>query len=167
MLKKYVLSYFLCCSFFLVNQVMADDNVSEQQLIKQMLSTFHQAAAQANAEKYLALLTDNAVFLGTDAAERWSKQQFSEFVNRYFSQGRGWRYTPLEQHVTVVSSSTASFDELLHNDKYGLCRSTGTAIKTPNGWKIVHYSLSIPLPNAIAESVVKQIKQYQQPQSNP
>ena len=62
MLKKHVLSYFLCCSFFLVNQVMADDNVSEQQLIKQMLSTFHQAAAQANAEKYLALLTDNAVF---------------------------------------------------------------------------------------------------------
>ena len=134
--------------------------------IKQALDTFHQAAADANAKVYLSLLADDAVFLGTDATERWSKQEFSQFVLPKFRKGSGWLYTPVSRHISLIKPQTgvnhiAYFDELLDNENYGRCRGTGVLIKTKQGWKITQYSLSVPLPNAIAKELIQTIQEFE------
>jgi len=135
---------------------------NDKQKIEQVLNAFHQAAAEANQDNYLKLMTDDAVFLGTDASERWTKLQFSAFVKPYFSKGQGWLYSPKKRNITLVSSqNSAYFDELLHSKSYGTCRGTGMVIKTNLGWKIAQYSLSIPMPNDIAKSLVNTIKQFE------
>jgi len=126
--------------------------------VARVLDNFHQAAGRADMETYLGLMTEDAVFLGTDAGERWDKQAFAGFVKPYFSQGKGWLYRPKERHITQKSQHMAFFDELLSNEHYGLCRGSGVVVKTDTGWKIAQYNLSIPLPNAIAKQVVRQIK---------
>ncbi|WDE04713.1 nuclear transport factor 2 family protein [Thalassomonas viridans] len=128
------------------------------QEVARVLDDFHRAAARADMQTYLGLMTKDAVFLGTDAGERWDKQAFSEFVEPYFSQGKGWLYRPQERHITQSGKNMAFFDELLSNESYGVCRGSGVLVKTAAGWKIAQYNLSIPLPNAIAKQVVKQIK---------
>ena len=139
------------CSFF----ATANSDVEE------VLNNFHQAAGDANYEEYINLLADNAVFLGTDSNERWTKNEFSAFVQPYFSQGKGWLYQPVERHISVTQmSNVVFFDELLENNSYGRCRGSGLLINTPEGWKILQYNLSIPLPNAIAPELVKSIKAY-------
>ena len=80
-----------------------------------VLDNFHQAAGEANYDKYIDLLAQDAIYLGTDSGERWNKKQFAAFVKPY---------------------------------------------KTKQGWKILQYNLSIPVPNAIAREVVKSIKVY-------
>jgi ketosteroid isomerase-like protein len=130
--------------------------------VDQALDAFHQAAAQADAKTYLNLLTPDSIFLGTDASERWTKAEFTAFVKPYFNKGKGWTYRSIERHVSLFSQGgMAFFDELLDNDKYGICRGSGILIKTDQGWKISQYNLSIPVPNAIAVDVVKQIKATQ------
>lgn len=130
---------------------------ANQEIIR-VLDQFHQAAADADMQAYLALMTPDSVFLGTDASERWTKKQFKAFVEPYFSKGNGWLYQPEKRNITLAGNAEiAFFDELLSNENYGLCRGSGVLLKTISGWKIAQYNLSIPIPNAIAGSIVKQI----------
>jgi ketosteroid isomerase-like protein len=136
---------------------------SEEQNITNVLNSFHQAAADAQAKPYFNLLSQNAIFLGTDASERWSKEEFKAFVVPYFSKGTGWLYTPTKRNINLLKQGqVAFFDELLFNKIYGTCRGTGVLIKTDQGWKISQYNLSIPMPNGLAKALVKQIKSFNQ-----
>ncbi|PKI14027.1 nuclear transport factor 2 family protein [Colwellia sp. 12G3] len=136
---------------------------SEEQSIAKVLNSFHQAAADAQAKPYFDLFSEEAIFLGTDASERWSKEEFKAFVVPYFSKGTGWLYTPTERNISLVKEGqVAFFDELLFSESYGTCRGSGVLIKTKQGWKISQYNLSIPMPNGLAKALVKQIKSFEQ-----
>jgi ketosteroid isomerase-like protein len=146
----------------LASFITGAEEQTEQQAITSVLDQFHQAAANANADKYLNLLSDDAVFLGTDASERWTKTQFTKFVQPYFSQGKGWLYVSRQRNISLLPVATvAFFDELLQHKKYGTCRGTVVLIKTKQGWKISQYNLSLPIPNDIATAVVESVKTYE------
>ena len=142
-------------------------SVSANSDIHKALDTFHQAAANADQKLYFSLLDEQAVFLGTDGSERWSRKEFYDFVTPYFSQGRGWTYKPRERNITLISTNENGeqivfFDELLDNDSYGECRGSGVLRLTSKGWKILQYNLSIPIPNGISSKVVGDIAKYRQ-----
>ena len=40
---------------------------------------------------------------------------------------------------------------------YGTCRGTGVLKLTADGWRIVQYSLSIPIPNELAGDITARI----------
>lgn len=142
----------------LVSAVYAKQ-IDQESIIAQQLDNYHSAAANANAEKYLGLMADDSVFLGTDASERWTKPAFTEFVLPYFERGIGWQYIAKQRHIDLVTSDTAMFDELLWNDKYGWCRGSGVMVKTGQHWLIKQYSLSLMVPNELAGQVLAITKQ--------
>lgn len=129
----------------------------------QVLDRFHQAAATADGETYFALFTPTGRFVGTDAAEQWSVEEFRAYAAPYFSQGRGWTYVPQQRHLTlapVACGCVATFDEVLLNDSYGQVRGSGTLIHGDDGWKIEQYVLSFTVPNDKARAVVATIKAH-------
>ena len=153
--KIFTLLVLTCCCY--------TASANNDQKINKTLNTFHQAAAQANFNLYFQQLSDNAIFLGTDPHERWTKKQFKAYVKPMFAKGQGWLDQSLERHISIsADQQTAFFDETLSNKNYGICRGSGILHKTAQGWKISQYNLSVPLPNAIAKGIVKQIKDYQQ-----
>ncbi|WP_187276626.1 nuclear transport factor 2 family protein [Parahaliea maris] len=124
-----------------------------------VLDRFHNAAAESDFVSYREQMTDDIVFLGTDATERWQGDTFFDFARPYFEQGRGWTYIPRERRIDIApSGDVAWFDELLDNQKLGLCRSSGLLLRTTDGWKIAQYNLSMPVPNAMAERVAREIQ---------
>jgi len=136
-----------------------DSTSTAKHSIEQVLNSFHQAAANAEEKAYFDLLSEDAIFLGTDASERWTKNEFKAFVVPYFSKGQGWLYTPTQRNINLIEKGlVAFFDELLSSESYGTCRGSGVLIKTKQGWRISQYNLSIPMPNGIAKALVKQIK---------
>jgi ketosteroid isomerase-like protein len=138
---------------------------ANQAQISSVLDKFHQAASEANSQQYFDLLTESAVFIGTDATERWDKPTFKAFAKPYFDKGQGWTYLPRDRHVVISGSgNVAWFDELLDSQSYGECRGTGVLELTAQGWKISQYHLTIPMPNGVAKSLVKQIKDFHQAQ---
>lgn len=158
MISKYLLIVLTLVSFFSIAQ-----STKNEQAISKVLDQFHQAAAEANAKEYLNSLTDDAIFLGTDASERWTKQQFTDFVLPYFNQGKGWLYVAKDRNINLLNQNTvAFFDEILENSKYGYCRGSGVLVQTTQGWKISQYSLSLLVPNGVTEQVTEQIKHYSQ-----
>lgn len=141
------------------------------------LDNLHAAAARADFDGYFSLFTPDAVFIGTDADERWSVDEFKAYARPVFvtkgDKKGGWTYRPRAgtRHVSPDPSGTVIFfDELLDNDSYGTTRGTGVLRKVNVGgktgddakaatvWRVAQYSLSIPIPNPLAKRVAAMIK---------
>lgn len=120
-----------------------------------MLDNWHLAAAQANFEGYFAHMANQSIFIGTDATENWTLTEFKEFSKPYFDRGKAWSFTAVQRNIYLSSDgNTAWFDELL-NTQMKLCRGSGVVKKVDGEWKIAHYVLSIAIPNANVDEVVK------------
>jgi SnoaL-like domain len=136
--------------------------------INNALDRFHVAASKSDFDGYFSAWTDQSVFLGTDATERWSGQEFKDFAKPYFDKGKGWTYHPRNRHVTILGDHvTAFFDELLDSEKLGLCRGSGVLVKQGEDWKILQYNLSIPVPNDLAAAVTEMIRKPPAPAPDP
>ena len=121
-----------------------------------VLDAFHEAAADADRTRYLGLMTDNGVFLGTDEWERWPKNpDFTDYVTTRFRDG-GWSYRSVERHVDFSpGGDVAWFDEVVFSETSGRFRGTGVLLKGEDGWKIAHYALSFLVFNEDWEEVIE------------
>jgi hypothetical protein len=127
--------------------------------VRAVLERFHGAAAKADGKEYFACLAPDAIFIGTDASERWSVPQFRAFCEPYFSKGKGWTYVATERHVYLAPDlRTAWFDERLDNESYGNVRGSGVLRLDGERWRITQYVLSIPVPNELATDLVQRIR---------
>lgn len=126
----------------------------DKNAIETTLNSWHKAVAEFQFETYFDLMTDEAVFVGTDATEVWSKQQFMAFCKPYFDKKQTWDFKPISRNIYLQKSSqTAHFDEVL-DTWMGLCRGSGVLIKENNSWKIQHYVLSVLVPNEVVKEVI-------------
>ncbi|MFT6749763.1 MAG: hypothetical protein ACJAQ1_001718 [Flavobacterium sp.] len=129
-------------------------NLKSKTEINLALDSWHKAAADANFENYFNLLTYDAVFIGTDATENWTKPEFMKYAKPYFDKGKAWGFTSLERNIYFsTDGKTAWFDELL-NTQMKLCRGSGVLVKIKNTWKLKHYVLSMTIPNDNTNEVV-------------
>lgn len=145
---KNILLIILLCSINIQGQ-----NSKEQ--IAKVLNNWHQAAANANFNDYMSAMTNDAVYIGTDATENWTKPQFIKFAKPYFDKGKAWSFSALERNIYLSKDQkTAWFDELL-NTQMKICRGSGILIKVGKTWKIQHYVLSMTIPNENSGEVIK------------
>jgi ketosteroid isomerase-like protein len=152
-----------CCALMASNFVFGrGGNVDDPKAaISRSLDAFHKAAADADFDAYFARFAPDAVFLGTDATERWTLEEFKTYCKPHFDKGRGWSYTLVEgsRNITVAESKTVAwFDELLDNAKYGRCRGSGVLRKIGDDWRIAQYNLALMVPNDAAKDVVALIR---------
>lgn len=148
------------CLLLMLHAAAKAAGTADSSRVAQTLNDFHQAAAQAEGKRYFDHFAPEAIFLGTDATERWTLAEFKAFAQPYFEQGKGWTYLVKSRHVYFSHDrNTAWFDEMLENESYGVCRGSGVLIKIDGVWKIAQYNLSIPIPNALAKQVVGMIMQ--------
>ncbi|MFT5287522.1 MAG: pimeloyl-ACP methyl ester carboxylesterase [Planctomycetota bacterium] len=127
--------------------------------IETVLDSLHDAADKADEERYFSLFAPGAIFIGTDATERWTVAEFREYAKAPFERESAWTYKAIERHIELSSDGqTAWFDERLINAKYGETRGSGVLVYAGGEWRIAHYVLSFAVPNDSAGEVVEVIK---------
>ena len=147
-------------AFLIVITVSGCKSVLEKQTdskneINVVLNTWHKAAADANYNAYFGLMSDDAVFIGTDATEIWNKIAFQAYAKPHFDKGKAWSFTVLERHIHYdKTGKIAWFDELL-NTQMKICRGSGVLVKIGQEWKIKQYVLSMTIPNDNSGEVIK------------
>ena len=150
MMKKIVLLFVSCTACTAVKPT-----TEAKASVNELLDSWHQAAAQADYTTYFGYMTEDAIFIGTDATENWNKKAFQAFAKPYFDRGKAWNFTAMERNVYFSKDGTmAWFDELL-NTQMKICRGSGVLIKVNHVWKIKHYVLSMTIPNDHTDEVVK------------
>ena len=122
--------------------------------INTFLDAWHHAADVADEAAYFGAMDSGAVYLGTDPGERWSKQAFRDWAHPQFARGSAWDFTPFGRQVTLAPGGDAAwfdeklkwFDTRLNTWMEGL-RGTGVIRRTPEGWRITQYNLTMEIPN--------------------
>lgn len=141
--------------FLMLSLCTANAQNKEMESINTTLNNWHNAAANVNFKAYFEVLSDDAVYMGTDATEYWNKKQFEAFAKPYFDKGKAWNFKALERNVYFsANKKIAWFDELLQT-QMKICRGSGVMVHTKNGWKIKQYVLSMTIPNENTNEVIK------------
>lgn len=141
--------------FLLFVTAFANAQTSEKDKVNQTLDNWHKAAADANFNTYFDLMADDAIFIGTDATENWTKPDFKVWAKPFFDKGKTWNFTALERHIFFdKTGKIAWFDELL-NTQMKICRGSGVLVKVGKEWKIKHYVLSMTIPNDEVDAAIK------------
>ena len=153
-MKIRTVAFAIIGAFLLAAQALAFDRTAEERAVAALLDGFHAAAEHGDKEGYLAALTKDAVFMGTDSWERWPFPEFEKYVSERFKDGKGWSYRSIEKHIDFSADGrTGWFDEITRSEKWGDFRGTGVVVKTGDQWKIAHYSLTFLVPNQVWEQV--------------
>ncbi len=124
----------------------ARDERDPRVAVAAVLDDWHQAAARADEARYFGHLHDQAVFLGTDASERWSKAAFRSYAHPHFAAGKAWRFEAVRRAITI-EGDVAWFDEDLATGNLGPARGSGVLRRHGGRWQIAHYNLALTVPN--------------------
>lgn len=131
---------------------------SSEKELHSTLDSWHKAATDAKAEVFFGLMAENAVYIGTDATERWSKSEFYQFAKPYFDRGNAWDFKAYDRQIHISADGRyAWFSELL-TTWMGVCRGSGILTKTTSGWKIEQYHLSVTVPNDLITDFISLVK---------
>jgi len=149
-------------TFLFLILILTSNTGIEIKEIDTLLTNWHHAAAVADAKTYFGYLADDAIFLGTDVKERWTKVEFKKWAKPYFKRKSAWNIYATERNIYLSDDKTfAWFDEVLKAG-FGPARGSGILIKTKGGWKIKHYNLAMTIPN----ETVKDVKSLVEKQLN-
>jgi hypothetical protein len=144
----------LCCLLLAV-PALAQTPAAQ---VAAVLDDWHHAAAMADEARYFGHFAANGVFMGTDAAERWTVSEFREWAKPQFQRKSAWSFIPRNRQIAFsADENTAWFDEMLDTPNLGVCRGSGVLVRQSGAWKIAQYNLSVAIPNSIVYALVKQI----------
>jgi hypothetical protein len=137
--------------------LVAEDAQPELDAVAEVIDDFHDAAAHGDRDRYLAHLTNDAVFLGTDEWERWPKQPvFDDYVSARFKDGSGWNYKSVDRSIRFSDSKdVAWFDEVVFSETSGRIRGTGVLTRHSGEWKLEHYAMSFLIFNENWDEVIE------------
>jgi len=115
--------------------------------INAFVDQWHLDATKADMEAYFEKIDEAGIYIGTDETEVWTKNEFYEWQKPRTSDGKAWDFKAIKRNIySEKKSKLVWFDELL-SFTGGTLRGSGVLVKRKDGWKILHYVLSLPVPN--------------------
>ena len=157
-MKRLILA---CCLFLSSFAAVAD--TADAALAKQVnafVDAWHDDAANARMA-YFDKIAKDGVYIGTDKAELWHKDEFKAWAKKYFDRKSAWAFKAIRRNVyTTPDKHIIWFDELL-DTQMGVCQASGVIHRTPTGFEIEHYQLSIAVPNDVSKAVTQTIKEFE------
>lgn len=155
-MKRLILAFCILFSSLAAHAQAADPALAKQ--VNAFVDAWHDDAAHARYE-YFDKMAPDGVYIGTDKTELWHRDAFKAWAKRYFDAGKAWAFTPIRRNV-YAAGDMIWFDELL-DTKMGVCMASGVVRKTDHGFEILHYQLSMAVPNELSKQVVQLIKDHE------
>ncbi|WBM73772.1 nuclear transport factor 2 family protein [Saprospira grandis] len=131
-----------------------------QAKIDSLLDQWHLAAKEADADGFFGKMTEKGIYIGTDAGERWYRDELRKWAKGAFKKAPAWDFSVKERHIRIdeQGGKTAWADELL-DTWMGPCRATAVLSYQNGEWKIEHYQLSMTVPNEKVKAYLKWLEQ--------
>ena len=135
----------------------------ETEKLNKLMNEWHLAATNANGDVFFGFMDTDCIYIGTDAKERWTKDEFVQFAKPYFEKGKAWDFKSIERKFYFSKNKkTAWFNETL-NTWMGVCRSSGVLEKSSGNWKLKHYHLSVTVPNEKIKKFIELVEKQDNP----
>ncbi|VXC74539.1 nuclear transport factor 2 family protein [Massilia sp. 9I] len=158
-MKRFLAAAFLCLGLFSFAHAETDAALTKQ--VNAFVDEWHEDAANARMA-YFDKMAKDGVYIGTDRTELWQRDDFKAWAKKYFERKSAWSFKATRRNVYASADKLLIwFDELLDTPNMGPCMASGVIRKTAKGFEIVHYQLSMAVPNEVAGQVTKLIAEHE------
>jgi len=148
-------SFTLTLTFLFSLILFSQENAKQE--INTFIDAWHEAAAVNDQAGYFEKIDDQGIYIGTDSSEVWTRQEFYDWSTPHFEMEKGWAFKAQSRNIYLSDDGRmAWFDELLDYGK-GTLRGSGVLTKRETEWKVLHYVLSVPVPNDKFKEVMELI----------
>jgi len=152
-----VMKTFLTACFLLLGLIGAANAATDAALTRDVnafVDGWHDDAANTRMA-YFDKIAKDGVYIGTDRTELWTRDEFKAWSKKYFDAKAAWTFKATRRNVYAsADKSMIWFDELLDTKNMGQAMASGVLRKTKKGFEIVHYQLSLAVPNEVNDQVV-------------
>lgn len=124
-----------------------------------LVDAWHQAAARADADAFYGAMAPEAIYLGTDAGERWLRDELREWASFAFERESAWDFKPRQRRLYTSDDGLYAWWEELLDTWMGDCRGSGVATWRDGRWQILHYHLSVTVPNDKMDGFIDLVKE--------
>jgi hypothetical protein len=150
----------LACLLLLCSLAAQADPVLTRQ-VHAFVDAWHSDAAHARLA-YFDKIAKDGIYIGTDKNERWQRDAFKAWAKPHFKRKSAWSFKALQRHVyQSPDGAMIWFDELL-DTQMGPCQASGVLRRKGDSFEIVHYQLSMAVPNEVGGQVTRLIKDYEE-----
>lgn len=155
-MKRLLLACLLVLSTF---GAQADPTLKKQ--VNAFVDRWHSDAAHARPA-YFDKIAKDGVYIGTDKSERWRRDEFKTWAKPHFQRKSAWAFKVIRRNVYFSDDKAIIwFDELL-DTKMGICQASGVMRRKGGSFEIVHYQLSMAVPNEVGSQVTRLIKDFEE-----
>ncbi|CAN7284943.1 nuclear transport factor 2 family protein [Massilia sp. LjRoot122] len=154
-MKRFLAAAFLSLGLLGAAHAATDPVLTRQ--VNAFVDEWHDDAANARLA-YFDKIAADGVYIGTDRTELWKRDEFKAWAKKPFERKSAWSFKATRRNVySTPDGALIWFDELLDTPNMGPCMASGVIRKTAKGFEIVHYQLSMAVPNEVAGQVTKLI----------
>lgn len=126
-----------------------------QKDIHEFMDNWHKAAARADEDTFFGSMTADGIYIGTDASERWTRDEMQKLLGVHFEKDSAWDFTKIDREIYLSEDKNIAWFEESLDTWMGVCRSSGVLTLTKEGWKLNHYHLSVAVPNDNVDAYLK------------
>ena len=131
---------------------------TQTEAVNKHLDNWHKAAATADEEAFYGAMAEDCIYLGTDASERWLRDELREWAKFAFEREVAWAFTPSKRQLYWSDNQRVVWFEEMLDTQMGTCRGSGVLIKEGTGWTIKHYDLAIMVPNDLVDDFLQLVE---------
>lgn len=157
--KRFLTACLLCLGFIGAANAATDAELTKQ--VNAFVDEWHDDAANTRMA-YFDKIAKDGVYIGTDRTELWTRDEFKAWSKKYFDAKSAWTFKATRRNVYAsADKSLIWFDELLDTRNMGHAMASGVIRKTKSGFEIVHYQLSLAVPNEVIDQVTGIIAKHE------
>ncbi len=134
-----------------------DCTTDPKEAINQLMNNWHQAAAKADENAFFESMTPDGIYVGTDASERWNREEMRVWAKPYFDRGTAWSFTAKSRNISISKDGDIAWADEVLDTWMGDCRSTAILVKKDQDWKIKYFHVAIAVPNDAVDGYLKLI----------
>jgi len=159
-MNKYWLALGLLLLTSLAPVFAIDASAVDTQQINAFIDEWHDDAAHARS-RFFDKMAPGAIYIGTDKTERWTRDELKAWSKKYFERPSAWAFTPIKRNVAFSADKQFIwFDEQL-DTQMGVCQASGVVQRTASGLQILHYQLSLAVPNELVDQFKEAIRKVE------
>ncbi|MEM1215046.1 MAG: nuclear transport factor 2 family protein [Bacteroidota bacterium] len=121
--------------------------VALRDTLNDFIDQWHHAAAVADEEIFFGAMAEDGIYLGTDATERWLRDELRTWAAFAFERESAWSFTAYDRQLYFTDNNTYAWWEEMLETWMGPCRASGVAQWQDGRWQIKHYHLAVTVPN--------------------
>ncbi len=160
-MKRFLTACFLCLGLIGAASASAATDAELTKQVNAFVDGWHDDAANTRMA-YFDKIAKDGVYIGTDRSELWTRDEFKAWSKKYFDARSAWTFKATRRNVYAsADKSLIWFDELLDTKNMGHAMASGVIRKTAKGFEIVHYQLSLAVPNEVIDQVTGIIAEHE------